>query len=255
MMKNSLVEKILGRRVLKYWEKIANSAGSMPLAKLRDERTKARTLRNKLNQVIHIGDKRLQLPYEGPNVMMHPRNADWSYRPEVWRGSIQPTGIAAAKNKAVLGDEVTIFHDCKTSELTLRQIRNFRERDLAPYGLRMDVFEFDGSFLSLVLDLPQEAVSGLRKSHLIRMDLIVETERPTEIFARLNIKQGPNTEQIVRELPLDQDEVMVEFDLAYTRMNENRIERLWVDLIFENAKMNQIIIRDLTLSRQHRAEL
>ena len=254
-MKNSLVEQIIGRRVLKYWDKAAHSAESMSMATLKDERAKARILRSKLNQVIHIGDKRLQLPYEGSNAMLHPRNSDWSHRPEVWRGSIQPTGIAAAENKAALGHEVTIFHDCKTSELTLRQVRNSRERDLAPYGLRMDVFEFDGSFLSLVLDLPQEAVSGLLKSHLLRMDVIVETERPTEIFARLNIKQGPNTEQVVRELPLHEEDVMVEFDLAYTKMNENRVERLWIDLIFENPKMNQITIRDLTLSRQQRAEL
>jgi hypothetical protein len=80
-------------------------------------------------------------------------------------------------------------------------------------------------------------------------------EKQGEIFARLNIKQGPNTEQIVRELPLGQDEVMVEFDLAYTKMNEKRVEQLWVDLIFENPQMNQIIIRDLTFSRQPRAEL
>ena len=41
-------------------------------------------------------------------------------------------------------------------ELTLRQIRNTRESDVAPFGLRMDVFRFDGSFLSLVIDLPEE---------------------------------------------------------------------------------------------------
>ncbi len=254
-MKTSFVEKIIGRNVLKYWDKSARSARSMPISVLREERNKARNLRSKLNKLIHIADNRLQLPLEGANAMQHPRNSDWAHRPEVWRGSIQPTGIAAAENRAVLGQEVTVFHDCKTSELTLRQIRNSRERDLAAYGLRMDVFEFDGSFLSLVLDLPDEAVNGLRTSHLLRMDVIVETERPTEIFARLNIKQGPNTEQVVRELPLHEDEVMVEFDLAYTKMNENRVERLWIDLIFENPKMNQITIRDLTLSRQQRAEL
>ena len=80
-------------------------------------------------------------------------------------------------------------------------MRNSREADLAPFGLRMDVFSFDGSFLSLVLDLPFEAVDGLTRRHLIRVDTIVEMEKPLEIFARLNIKHGPNTEQLVRELP------------------------------------------------------
>ena len=48
---------------------------------------------------------------------------------------------------------------------------------------------------------------------------------------------------------------MVEFDLAYTKMNEKRIERMWVDLIFVGPEMNQIILRDVTFSRRPRAEL
>ena len=155
----------------------------------------------------------------------------------------------------MLGDEVTIFHDCQISELTLRQLRNTREADLAPYGLRMDVFRFDGSFLSLVLNLPSSACDGLLKRHLVRMEAIVEVEKPLEIFARLNVRHGPNTEQIVRELPIYDDTVMVEFDLAYTKLNEKRVEALWIDLIFEGPEMNQVTIRDVTFSRNPRAEL
>jgi len=150
---------------------------------------------------------------------------------------------------------VTLFHDCAHSELSLRQLRNSREADLAPYGLRMDVFAFDGSFLSLVLDFPQQAVDGLTRRHLIRMDTIVELEKPLEIFARLNIKHGPNTEQIVRELPLNEEEIMVEFDLAYSSLNEKRVERAWIDLIFENPQMSQVVLRDVTFSRRPRADL
>lgn len=117
------------------------------------------------------------------------------------------------------------------------------------------MFRFDGSFLSLVVDLPQGAIDGLQKKHLIRMDTIVEMEKPLEIFARLNIRHGPNTEQLVRELPLHESEIMVEFDLAYSRLNEKRIDKAWIDLIFEGPEMNQVTIRDLTFSRRPRAEL
>jgi len=71
----------------------------------------------------------------------------------------------------------------------------------------------------------------------------------------LNIKHGPNVEQVVRELPLNEGEVKVEFDLAYTKMNEKRVERIWVDLIFEGPEMNQVTLRDVTFSRRPRAEL
>jgi len=106
-----------------------------------------------------------------------------------------------------------------------------------------------------VVDLPEEATQGLTRRHIIRLDTIVELEKPLEIFARLNIKHGPNTEQLVREIPLGGEDVMVEFDLAYTKLNEKRVERAWVDLIFESPQMNQVILRDVTFSRRPRADL
>jgi len=48
---------------------------------------------------------------------------------------------------------------------------------------------------------------------------------------------------------------MVEFDLAYTKLNEKRVESMWVDLIFEGPEMNQVTLRDVTFSRNPRAEL
>ena len=65
---------------------------------------------------------------------------------------------------------------------------------------------------------------------------------------------GPNTEQVVRELPLNQKEVVVEFDMAYTNLNEKRVGKAWLDLIFEGPEMNQVVIRDLTFARCPRAE-
>ncbi len=252
---NTLIHKLAQRRALRRWTALAKAARNMDLASLRAIRADARALNRPLRDVMHLADSRLMLPLIGSNAIQPPANSDWSYRPELWRGPIDPRGIAAVRNKAKLGAEAMVFHDCKISELTLRQIRNTHERDLAPFGLTMDVFKFDGTYLSLVLNLPETAVQGLKKKHLLRMDAIVEMEKPLEIFARLNIKHGPNTEQIVRELPLDRDEVMVEFDLAYTRLNEKRAERMWIELIFEGPQMNQITLRDITFSRRPRAEL
>ena len=126
---------------------------------------------------------------------------------------------------------------------------------MAPYGLCMDVFNFDGSFLSLVIDFPEASLSGLKRKHLIRLEPIIELKKPLEIFTRLNIKHGPNTEQLVLELPLGQEDVMVEFDLGYSDINEKRVERMWLDLIFEGPEMNQINMRDITFCRYPRAEL
>ena len=251
----SLLYKIFHRRVLRRWGRDANSAATLDLDSLRILRTRAKQVRRRLDQVIFVADSRLLLPLIGSNAIQKPLNADWAYRPELWRGPLTETGMAAVESKTQIGTEATVFHDCVISELTYRQIRNTREQDLSPFGLRMDVFRFDGSFLSVVIELPDSAVEGLKRNHLIRMETVVELEKPIEIFARLNIKHGPNTDQIVRELPLNDATAMVEFDLAYTKLNEKRVERMWVDLIFEGPEMNQITLRDVTFSRRPRAEL
>ena len=251
----SFIEKMAHKRVMRSWARAARNAGATALSELRNRRNSARLLRTHLDRLIHTADDRLALPVIGSNSFVKPHNADWAWRPELWRGALATPGLSSVKTKSMLGDEVTLFHDCSLSELTLRQIRNQRERDLAPYGVRMDVFKFDGSFLSLVIDLPPEATQGLKKTHLIGVNTIVEMEKPLEIFGRLNIRHGPNTEQIVRELPLNQEDVTVEFDLAYSKLNEKRVERAWIDLIFEGPEMNQVTLRDLTFSRRPRAAL
>ncbi len=227
----------------------------MDLESLRSARTRARALRRELDRVISESDHRLSFPIIGSNAMRKQQGTDWAWRPDLWRGAIPTPGIASVPSRATICDGATVFHDCQRSELTTRQIRNTREADLAPFGFRMDVFRFDGSFLSLVVDLPEAAVTGLKLRHLIRLDVTVEMEKPLEIYARLNVKHGPNLEQIVRELPLNEEEVMVEFDLSYSKISEKRVERMWVDLIFEGPEMNQIILRDVTFSRRPRAEV
>lgn len=252
---SGFVDRFLHKRALRRWGVAADRAPATDLEGLRSLRARARALRRNLDRVIHEAEHRLAMPVIGSNIIRKQRGTDWAWRPELWKGSIPVPGMASVPGRALIYDGATIFHDCRHSELTVRQIRNTRDVDIAPFGFRMDVFRFDGSFLSLVVDLPEDAARGLKQKHIIRMDVIVEMEKPLEIFARLNIKHGPNVEQIVRELPLNEEEVMVEFDLAYSKINEKRVERLWVDLIFEGPEMNQIILRDVTFSRRPRAEL
>jgi hypothetical protein len=250
-----ILDAAIYSRSIARWARNARMARSAELLALRKQRLHARQLKAHLDTLIHIADERLALPLEGSTSFPKPHNADWAWRPELWRGPLPTPGMSGVETRSMLGNQVTLFHDCELSELTLRQLRNLREEDLAPYGLRMDVFRFDGSFLSLVVDMPEAAVDGLKRTHLIRMDVIVELEKPIEIFARLNIKNGPNTEQIVRELDLSQDQIVVEFDLAYSNLNERRVEAAWVDLIFEGPEMNQVTLRDLTFSRRPRAQI
>ena len=137
----------------------------------------------------------------------------------------------------------------------VRQIRLGRDHDLAPFGVSVEMFGFAGSFLSLVISLPTAACEGLQKQHLIQLSLVIDREHPIKMFARLNVKSGPNTENVLLTIPADETETTLDFDLAYSKINERRSERMWIDLMFENPGMNKIVLRDLTICRYPRAVL
>jgi hypothetical protein len=233
----------------------AQDAPLTALPLLRRRRNQARALRHKLDEFVHVADSRLAKPHVGSTVFSRPIGTDWSWRPALWRGPLADKGMAGVRTKTGFGGEIMVFHDCSISELMLRQMRNTSDKDLAPFGLRMEVFRFDGSFLSLVLDLPGDSCAGLKKRHILRVDTVIEVEKPLDIYFRLNIKHGPNTEQLVSKLPMDHHEAFVEFDLGYSSLNEKRVERIWVDMIFDGAEMNRMTVRDITFSRHPRAEL
>jgi hypothetical protein len=137
--------------------------------------------------------------------------------------------------------------------MIVRQVRN-REGD-APYGITLEAFDLAGSFLSFAVALPREEAPRTRREDLIRVSYNLEMDRPVEIFARLNLRHGPNVEQIVRELDLSGRDKYVEFDLFYTQYDPARGRDIWLDLIFQTPTLNVIRLRDLTVVRRPRMSL
>jgi hypothetical protein len=77
-----------------------------------------------------------------------------------------------------------------------------------------------------------------------------------EVYARLNVQHGPNVEQMVRQFDFQgRQRGRAEFDLAYTKINERRIEKAWLDLILEGPEMTRIAIWDVVVMRAPRADV
>ena len=246
---------LLEKGALRRWDRAARTTHKLDPIRLKSLHNHARKLSRRIDTVLHNAEAVLALPISGSAAIRRPMHSDWAWRPELWSGPIKPAGIASVESRTKFGSETNIFHDCALSELSVRQVRNTTAADIAPFGVRMDVFRFDGSFLSLVLELPGDALKGLNRRHILRLDIRVETEKPLEIFGRINVRHGPNVEQLVSEFDGSTGEFTIEFDMAATRLNEARIERGWLDLIFEGPQMNEIVLRDVTLSRRPRAEI
>lgn len=250
-----ILDGLARRRSLRAWTRAARGAEDAALPDLRRQLDAARGLRAQLDRLIHTGEARLAGSAAGDAVPQSRPGTDWWWRPEIWNGPLDAPGMASVPAGSALGAQARLFHDCPRAEIALRQVRNRCAAGLAPYALQADVFGFDGSYLSLALEVPDAAAQGLQKRHVIAVEATIETERPLEVFVRLNIRHGPNTEQLVREVTPAAGSAVAEFDLAYTRLNDRRTERLWLDLIFERPAMTQIVLRDVTMSRRVRAQI
>ncbi|WP_245848085.1 DUF6478 family protein [Actibacterium ureilyticum] len=249
------IDKQIHRRALRRWRADADDADRIEPARLQELRAEARALRQPLDRLIRLADSRLALPRVGSMAMRKLPAVDWAWRPDLWRYVLAQPGHCGVEAGTQLDTGVKLFHDCTLAEMTARQVRNRREADLAAFGLQIDVLECRGSFVSLVIDLPPEACADMSREHILRVDFTVEVEYPLELFARLNLRSGTRTEQVVRELPVGDPLCHAEFDLAYTGLDEARIDAIWLDLIIESPRMNQITVRDVTFSRRLRAQL
>jgi len=131
-MGGNILDKAFNVRAIAKWARAARMAISAELPSLRRQRQQARQLKTHLDKLIHVADERLALPMIGATGFPKPHNADWAWRPELWRGPLATPGISSIQTKSMLGNEVTLFHDCQFSELTLRQLRNRPKRTLHP---------------------------------------------------------------------------------------------------------------------------
>ncbi|WP_347266304.1 DUF6478 family protein [Paracoccus sp. (in: a-proteobacteria)] len=243
---------------LRQWGDLAaaeRAPGPVRLALLRDE---ALGLRAQLDRFLGRTDRHAALSGAALEALALPGGTDWRWRPGVMAAQLSPRGLAAPDSGTRLGDGAAVWHDCPEAALILDQIGNPGPTDLSPFGLRLEAFGFAGSFLSLSLDLPAAALHGLTRGHVLRLETELVAERALRLFARLNICHGPNVEEMTLQFdppePGRQCQRVLEFDLAYMQMQENRLERIWLDLILEAPRMNALEIRELFFSRHLRAQ-
>lgn len=246
----SLVDRLLHRRALRRWARVAAECEALDPPSLRRLTRDARQLRSRLDRALEAARRRMAeaapLPGEVPLAL----HTDWAWRPAPWRGVWARPGLVAPAPGSELAEGVKLFHDCPRAEIVCREMPSGG----AASALALEVFGFEGSFLSVAVDLPEAAARTLERRHVVVAFLDIEAERPVEVFARLNIRHGPNTDQIVRSIPPENGRATAEFDLALTQINERRIEGAWLDLILSAPGMNRFLLRDLVLSRHPRAE-
>ncbi|UFS65335.1 DUF6478 family protein [Paracoccus denitrificans] len=252
------LERKARERVARQWTALARGVETLTPARLRNLRDEALGLRGDLDRFLVGTDRRAARSRAALDVLHLPGGTDWRWRPGLTAGRISPRGLAGPENGDRLGDGTAVWHDCPERALILEQLTSTGATDLSPFAVRLEVFGFAGSFLSLSVDLPASALQGLTRSHVLRLETGILAERALNVYARLNIGHGPNIDDLTEQLhglePGLCSQQVIEFDLAYTQLNEKRLEKIWLDLIFEAPRMNAVEIRELFFSRHLRAE-
>lgn len=177
----------------------------------------------------------------------------WVWRPDLWATQSKLPGLSGADSGSRLGPHVALFHDCPLRDITLRQSPATAPDAPSPFQVALDVLRFDGSYLSLALELPEQTARSLTKSHILTLNIDLVAEHPLDIFARINLQSGPNVEKIVQDLTQGPAAHNLTFDLAYVPLAPAGVSKAWLDLIFDGPAFNQVVLRDLVVRRAPRA--
>lgn len=242
-------------QTLRRWTRAVEAPGGVDARDLSALHLQMRATRDRIDTLAVRAETELLLRAQGSDGIDRPDQCDWAERPLPWRQKLRPRGHVRPGSPHHVGGGVTLFHDAAETEISLRQDPAPAELRGPTFGLVFEVYRFNGSFLSLVQDLPAAALQGLSLDHYFRVHLRMAREHPIEVYARLNVQHGPNHEQMVRQIDFRDDIGRAEFDLAYSKINEKRIEKAWLDLILEGPEMNRLAIWDMVLLRAPRADI
>ena len=180
-----------------------------------------------------------------------PLLADWVWRPAPWRGAADLP--ASPGSGSALGGGVKLFHD--GSDAT-RLMLGAAEGGPTPVPLDLNVVGFDGTYVSLVVDLPAAALAGLSRQHLIGLAWGLRSDGALPIvFARINVVCGPNRFHAQQRLPRRDGggAMLAEFDMLDLGINPRRLDAIWCDLVFSHPPPGTLRIDDLILYRRPRA--
>lgn len=175
----------------------------------------------------------------------------------LWRAASDPATFTNPASGTRIGEGVHLFHDCPRGEMAVHQVAQASDpASTAPFGIVLEVFAFEGSFLSLAIDLPDALTQTTSPTHVIRTALDRQLDTGGAIYLRLNVQSGPNTEQILRTIPGDGGLGWIDFDLGYVpELASRSIDKMWLDVMVEKPAGNRIALLDLSVAQRPRADM
>lgn len=172
--------------------------------------------------------------------------AVWSLTPVAFRRALVPGGVVDPASGSAIGPDLSLFHDGAPAVLAWRQ----RPDPGAGWGaqrLGLVVYQFTGSFLSLVVGVPPDLAARARSGMGIELGFSAQATRPITLYLRLNIDDGAHRATLHDTVLVLQGTRRVVFDLTSAAEALRGRPRIWLDLIFAEPAMAEIELGRLRL--------
>lgn len=243
------LHRYLHRRLLKRLSAAEGQLEGQGAAEASGVARRARQLASAAERLAQRAEARARGAGQGAELPPLPARTDWSARAPLW--SAGTAEAAPVPDRFALGGGASIHHDGEPDRLSARFVA--LPQAATGRGLLIETLDFGGGYLSLSQPLPEAARDGLTRQSLVRAAFSIKLDRPLKCYARINIRNGPNTAEMVRGLDTERGQETVEFDLFYAEVEPEGASDLWLDLIFESPAMARIEIADAVFSRRPRA--
>lgn len=173
--------------------------------------------------------------------------ARWTSTPEFLSTLVPPGVWREPEANLSIGAGLTVFHDFTGGAFTLSQRPNRARTPKRRYELFFESYEFEGSYLSLVVEPPRD-LKRPAMGETVAVTLDMRASRPVKAFLRLNIKGARGADTLYAEGEIGQGRASFEFDMSFATYEMGPEDGMWLDIIIDRPRMVEFSIEDLTLA-------
>lgn len=151
----------------------------------------------------------------------------------------RPVRLGNPSSGIEIADGLSIYHDAAGGEFAVIP----GDSGCA----RFVIYQFLGSYLSVAAALATDHRRNLGPGRALMATLSVDSTRALTVFLRLNLQAGDERQTLYETIVVEAGKRVVSFDLDAIRLPFDQIGAVWLDVIFSEPEMTEILLRDISL--------
>ncbi|MGD1923520.1 MAG: DUF6478 family protein [Paracoccaceae bacterium] len=152
--------------------------------------------------------------------------------------SLMATDISACDSGAELSSGLKLFHDADWHRPGVGKTAN---------SVRIDSAAFDGSYVSLAIDLPADQAARIRVGTELVVTFSAHSDRALPVFLRAHFRNDEGSEVLHDLIVIEAGARSVRFNLDGLRIPIDKPTTAWVDLILSDPTGTEVSIDGIRL--------